>query len=110
MDLDDIFKKMLRSNSKQHKHGYKVQGDRSRHHDPTIFFHLPQILHNKTILGAIVIGFLFVGGLGIAVFFAVVPLIESFFDSTQPFLQENGIKGVVDAARPYAEKIWTGSK
>ena len=130
MDLDDLIRNKHHRKSSHHdhdEHHYEDPHDRYDHHDDhsfrqgghgyhgghhkghrklelirSIFQSLP---HKKALLaGALIIGVIMLIT-GIALLWALFPLILQ----TVGYVEANGIKGIVDGVLPYVDKLWKGN-
>jgi hypothetical protein len=130
MGLEDLFKQKHHRKSSHHdhdEHRYEGSHDRHEYNDDHGFrqggynYHgghhkghfilklissISQSLpHKKTILaGALIIGIILLI-IGIALLWALFPLITQAIG----YVEANGIKSVVDTILPYVEKLWKGN-
>lgn len=121
MDLDDLFKRnmMKKRNHRSHedRHYRNDHHDHHRDHgDDTGYHHghhkiemirsiIQAMPHKKALLAAVLIIGVFMLVLGVALLWAVLPLVT---DAAR-YVEANGIKGVVNTILPYAEKFWKGN-
>ncbi len=131
MGLDDLIKQKYHRKSSHHdhdEHHYEGPPDRyDDHHDDHIFeqgshgYHgrhhkghlklelirsiFQSLPHKKALLaGALIIGIIVIIT-GIALLWALFPLITQAVG----YVEANGIKSIVDSVLPYAEKLWKGN-
>jgi hypothetical protein len=122
MGLNDLFKNNLHKHKNHyddndrhydhHNDHYYRQGDHNYyegHHGHNnakiILSVLRSLLHKKTIIIGLIIAFLMIVIIGIALLWAIFPLIAQAFG----YVEANGIKSIVDGLIPYLEKLWKGN-
>lgn len=107
MDLDDLFSK------KHPKHGKRGYGylknatsysHRTASYSPLSLFSL--LLKSKLLWGLLLFAVLLLGLAGAFIVMALIPLLAGSLE----FIGQNGLKGVVESAIPYAEKLWHGNQ
>lgn len=109
MDFEDLFKQKL------HKHGRRgygylkdvTPGSRPRHGSnlPGIMPLVSTLLKSKLLWTLLILAVLLMGLVGVVLVMAILPLLTG----TLEFVGQNGLKGVVESAMPYAEKLWHGN-
>jgi hypothetical protein len=126
MGLDDLFKNIHRNKHAKHydnhdrHHGsydhhndhYYRQGDHNYyrgHHGHNkadmILSVLRSLPHKKAIIIGLIIALLLILIIGIALLWAIFPLITQAVG----YVEANGIKSLVDGLLPYLEKLWKGN-
>jgi len=103
-------------NKKQHgnnQENYSVDDTRYSYHSNQGFdkhyrqnAFLKNILSNRKLRAALIIGFVVV----VIILIALVALLFPFIKNLINFILENGISGLADEASKLLEKIWNGSK
>ncbi len=130
MGLDDLMKNKHHGKFSHHhndEHDHEGYHDRYDHHDDHIFRHmdyghgghhhsnyklelissiLRSLPHKKALLAGAAIVFLVIIIVGIVLLWAMFPLITQAVG----YVEENGIKGIVDGVLPYLDKLWQGNK
>ncbi|HPI93583.1 MAG TPA: hypothetical protein PLT09_09705 [Deltaproteobacteria bacterium] len=120
MGLDDLFKHRHSDRHSHHSHGRHDHDDHAYEHDEypyyrgnhhgrhkldtirSIYDSLP---HKRALLAGAAILVVLVLLIGIAVLWALFPLIIRAAE----YVEVNGIKGLVDAVLPFIQKLWEGS-
>jgi hypothetical protein len=110
--LDDLFERSKHgkhdhhSTSEHRRRGYR--DDRYGHDNPLLEL-AQRILRNKAILVAIIAVILILGALGIWLIVALMPYLGQFITAGAKTLEQQGIKGILEAIMPLLQKIWEGA-
>ena len=110
--LDDLFEGSKHKRHSDHdrydnRHaGYSRE--RYGHYNPLLEL-ARRILHNKTILVAIIVVLLLFGALGIWLIVTLLPYLGQVVTTAGKMLEQQGIKGILETIMPLLQKIWEGA-
>jgi type IV secretory pathway component VirB8 len=107
MGFDDIFKQ--KRNGHQNEHGY-YSGYGNEHHDnhggiDQYRYVMEKLKNNKKLLIALSVVVIIIGLIFIAALVMLLPLIMKLLGT----IQKNGISGLVEAAKPLLQQLWSGA-
>jgi hypothetical protein len=106
--LNGIANRKHYDHSRLEHHHDRYQDDRYGHHNP-LFDLVFKIFRNKAILAVIIVMILIFGALGIWLIVALLPYLGQGITTTGKMLEQQGIKGILEAIMPVLQKIWEGA-